>query len=137
MALVVPNVAENTLLDAIRTELLQGGTLHLFASNHTPVAADVLATYTAIESAFGGYAAITCNSWGAVAQNASAEAETDETVRTFTATGAGLPETAYGAYYVDSNGALAYAELFQTPVVLSVAGHTVNFQPRFTGRSQN
>src|SRR4051812_4810617 len=112
-ALVVPNIAEVTILESVRAELLDGGSLRLFVSNHTPVAADVLATYTAIEAAFGGYAAITCSSWGAAYLNASNEGETDETVRTFTATGTGLPVTVYGAFYVDSNGALMYAELFQ------------------------
>jgi hypothetical protein len=137
LALVVPDVAEVTLLEAIRTGLLQGGTLRLFASNHTPISTDTLSTYSAIQASFGGYAGIACSSWGASSTNAANEAETDETVRTFTATGSGLPQTIYGAYYVDANGALAYAELFQSAVVLSAAGQTVNFQPRFTGRSQN
>jgi len=136
-ALVVPNVAEVTLLQGLVDALLDGGELRLFASNHTPVAADTLSTYSAIQASFGGYAGITLNSWSAVFLNGSDEAETDEIVRTFTASGSGLPQTIYGAYVVDSNGDLAYAELFQNAVTLSAAGHTVNFQPVFTGRSQN
>jgi hypothetical protein len=124
------------MLDAVRVNLLQSGHLRLYTTNHAPDLEDTLATYTAIEAAFGGYASILCNAWAAAALNASDDAETDEIVRVFTATGAGLPVTVYGVFYVDVNGALAYAELFQNSVTLNIAGNTVAYQPVFTARSR-
>jgi hypothetical protein len=118
------------------TNCLDGGTLHAYTSNHAPANGDTLATYTALEAAFGGYAPITCSAWGAAYLNAANVAESDETVRVWTASGSGLPVTVYGVFYKDVNGNLMYAELFQTPVPLSAAGQTVAYQPVFTGQSE-
>lgn len=137
MSLVVPNVSELELLEAIRANELDGGDLRLFTGSHVPAASDTLSTYTAIEPSFGGYAAITCSSWGAVFTNGDGEAETDETVRTFTATGSGLPVTVTGVFYVNPSGDLLYAERFQSSVTVTNAGDTVSYLPVFTGRSQN
>lgn len=129
----VPNVAENTMLKNIVDNLLQGGTLHLFKSNHTPVAGDTLSTYTAIEATFGGYAAITVSSWSVPATNGSGQSETDAAIQTWVTTGSGLPETVYGVFYEDVNGDLSYAELFPTGgLVLSTAGLPISYLPVFT-----
>lgn len=129
----VPNVAEVSLLQGIIDFLLEGGTLHLFKTNHTPVAGDTLATYTAIEAAFGGYAAKTLTGWTAAATNGSGQAETQNSIQTWITTGAGLPETIYGVFVEDVNGDLAYAELFPTGgLVLSAAGLPISYLPVFT-----
>lgn len=133
MSIYVPNGAELKALEEIRTGLLQGGTLRLFISNHTPVEGDTASTYNAIEASFGGYAALTLNGWITSFTNASNIAETDETLRTFTATGAGLPETVYGVYYLDPAGALAYAELNPGGgVLIAAAGQTFSYFPVYT-----
>jgi hypothetical protein len=124
--------AEVDLLQELIDEEFNGSTLRLFTSNHTPVQGDTLATYTAIEAAFGGYAAITLNSWGAAFTNAAHTAESDEVVRVFTATGAGLPVTIYGCFIKLNDGTLGYADLFQTPVTLAAAGQTVAYQAVIT-----
>lgn len=125
------------MLEEIRAGLLTGGSLRLFKSNHTPVQGDNAATYTAIEATFGGYAPITTNSWGAVFTNTSNEAETDETLRTFLATGAGLPETIFGVFLLSSAGALLYAELDPAGgTVLSAAGQAFSYLPKFTLKTQ-
>ncbi len=136
MSLKVPYGATVTALENFATNCLSGGHLRAYVANHAPANADVLATYTAIEAAFGGYASILCNAWGAAYLNAANVAETDETVRVWTASGSGLPITVYGVFYVDSGGNFLYAELFQTPVTLSAAGQTVAYQPVFTGQSE-
>ena len=136
MSLKLPDVSCLSSLELTRLNELQGGHLRLFVSNHAPVSGDVLATYTAIEAAFGGYASQTVNDWGAAAA-VGGVATVTAGVYTFTATGAGLPTTVYGYFYTDVNGALAHAELFATGgVTLSAAGHTVSVVPKRTRKSE-
>lgn len=133
MAVYVPNGSEVAFLEKLRTQLLQGGTLHLYTSNYTPAQGDTAATYAAIEATFGGYAAITCNAWGVAYLNGSNLAETDETLRTFVANGSGLPQTVYGVYYLDAGGGLLFAELNPTGgVTLSAAGQSFSYLPVLT-----
>lgn len=128
-----PNASEKTSLDYLISDRLQGGDLCLFASNYTPQDTDVAATYDAIKATFGGYAEQTCSGWSAAFTNGDGQAETDEAIHTFTATGAGLPETIYGVYYLDAAGLLVYAELFETGgITLSAAGHVINYLPVYT-----
>lgn len=133
MALLIPTASQLSLLDALTASgSLNGATLHLYTSNHTPVLADVLATYTAIEASFGGYSAQTITPWGAAA-TVSAKAKSVAPTFTFTATGAGLPVTVYGVYVLTSGGLLIFAELNPTGgVTLSSAGHSFSYQPNFT-----
>lgn len=133
MSLLVPTDSQLIFLDDIRTAgKLLNATLHLYIANHTPVIGDVLADYTAIEAAFGGYSPQTITNWAA-AITASAKAKTIAGNYTFTATGAGLPVTVYGVYVLSATGELLYAELNPTGgITLSSAGHTVSYQPVFT-----
>lgn len=128
-----PNAAEVLCLQAVIDNELDNATLHLFKSNHANNQADTAATYNAIECTFGGYAAITLNSWSAAATNAGNKAETSETIRTFTATGAGLPESIYGVYILDSGGDLVFAELLDSGAfTLNAAGQVFNYLPVVT-----
>jgi hypothetical protein len=130
VAVYLPSDSLNRSLDSVRLNRLQAGTLRLFVSNHTPVPGDLAATYAAIECAAGGYAAITTNSWAAVAQNAANQAETDEIVRTWTFTGSGLPVTIYGVFFLDVGGNLMFAELNPTGgITITAAGQTFSYQP--------
>ena len=133
MSLLIPTASQLTLLDALTTSgSLNGATLHLFKSNITPALTDVLATYTANEATFGGYAAQTITPWGAAA-TVSAKAKSVAPTFTFTATGASLPQTIYGVYVLTSGGALIFAEANPTGgVTLSSAGHSFSYQPNFT-----
>lgn len=116
----------------IRTNRLQGGSLCLFNTNRTPLHGDLLANLTAVEATFGGYARIVCGSWGASFVNALLQAETDEVVRTFTVTGAPIPETEYGVFYIGADGLLAFVELNPTGgITLSAIGHSFSYQPKF------
>lgn len=120
-------------LDDLKTNKYNGAELCAFVSNHTPVHGDVAATYTAIEATFGGYSRITLNSWSAAYVNASLEAQIDEAVRTWTATGSGLPQTIYGIFILSAGGTLLYVELNPTGgVTLSAAGHSFPYTPKRT-----
>lgn len=125
-----PDASLQTNLSKIKTDRLDGCLLRLVKANVADASGNVAATYTAQEADFGGYAAITLNSWGAVISGGTGIGETDETIRTFTATGASLPQSIYGVFLTDPAGLLIYAEMFPTgPIVLSAAGHTVNYKP--------
>lgn len=137
MSLKLPYVSTLAQLTILLASRYNGGTLALYTSNHTPADGDTLSTYTAIEAAFGGYARITLNAWNAPALDSNNYASSTETVRTFTATGSGLPVSIYGVFVLDVNGALAYAELNPTgAVVLSAAGHSFSYLPIITEKSQ-
>lgn len=133
MALLVPTSAQLIFLDDIVANgKLLNCDLALFVSNHTPVIGDTLATFNAIEAAFGGYARQTITDWGAAATIA-AHASVAAGNYTFTATGAGLPTTVYGVYVVSVANELLYAELISTGGrLLSVAGQSFTYQPVFT-----
>jgi hypothetical protein len=88
-----------------------GAKLHLFKSNHTPADGDVLATYTAIESTFPGYAAQTVTGWGAPVVSAHVATVTAAQL-TFTRNATGATENVYGYYVTDAaNTVLLWAEL--------------------------
>lgn len=137
MSVIVPRPSTLAFLNAVIAALLNGASLCLYNTNHTPTPTDTASTFNAIEATFGGYARITLNSWSAAFLNASNAAETDELVRVFTATGAGLPQSIFGVYVLDAGGNLLYAELIPTgPVVLSAAGQHFAYQAVFTDKSE-
>lgn len=133
MANYFPDEALLHDLTKIIADRLNGASLCAFTTNHAPASGDTLATYTAIEASFGGYARITLNSWGAASINVGGAAETDEIERVWTATGSGLPVTIYGIFIIGADGFLAYAELNPTGgVTLSAAGHQFPYTPKRT-----
>lgn len=97
--------------------------IHLYASSNPLVSADVLADFTAIESAFPGYALQALAAPTAAADDGSGNALSAFGVYTFTATGAS-GESAYGCYIEDTAlGELVAAVEFTTPVDMSVNGY--------------
>ena len=119
-----------TSLTLERDNRLTGASLCLCKADVADADGNVAATYTAQEADFGGYARITLNSWGAVAADGSGIAKVEETIRTFTATGATLPQDIYVAFILDPAGLLVSAERFTTgPVHLTAAGDTVPYKP--------
>ena len=92
MALLVPDVGENLILEMIVNKTAaQNLDLWLFQSNTTPAEGDTLATYT--EATFSGYAeiALTGASWGAASGGTIAYAQ-----QTFTHDGGGTSNSIYG-----------------------------------------
>ncbi len=133
MANYFPDASLVEELQDLITNKYAGASLCAFISNITPAHGDVAATYTAQEATFGGYARITLSSWGAAYVNASLEAQADEVVRTWTATGTSLPQTIYGIFILSAAGHLLYVESNPTGgVTLSAAGHTFPYTAKRT-----
>lgn len=131
MALKVPQGASLTFLDALIAALLDGGELHAFQNDYTPIGTTVIGDLT--EADFDSYAAITLNNWDAASLNPDDKAFTEEDVRTWTMGGSSTPNTVYGVYVTTAGGALLYAE--RNPaggVLINTAGQTYSYLPRFT-----
>jgi len=60
---LVPSVELLSNLEEIRLSDLEGSVMGLFEGSHVPNIADVLATYTGIETTFGGYTRQTLVGW--------------------------------------------------------------------------
>lgn len=137
MALKVPWAASLEYMDGIKSSKLLNSYLCLYTVNHTPADTDTTSTYMAIEATFGGYARIVLDTWTDPFLNAAKKAEINELVRTFTATGAGLPVTVYGIFVLTSGLNLLHAEADPNGgKVLSAAGHYYQYQSIFTDKSE-
>lgn len=104
MSIKVPNGAELRILQKLIDELLEGGTLHLFKNNYTPVDGSVIGDFT--EADFDGYAPQTVTGWLAAYTNGSGKAETAAGVWTWWKTAGATSNTIYGWFYKDVNGDL-------------------------------
>lgn len=130
----------------LEADLLAGGSLEnwslrLFASNHTPLITDTLATYTAIEASFTGYSAKTltrsigAGTWGAVSStggssiNAAGNAKSTYNSGTPQSWSATSAQAVYGHFYsgVTSSKSIL-AQLWGSPVSL-VNPSTLNLTP--------
>jgi hypothetical protein len=110
----------------------------LYNSNYTPTNTDTLATYTAIESTFVGYTRqlVAVGNWSTAAQTGQI-AYTNNTVIVFTAGILLGSETQYGYFMTDQSGTfLLWAQLFDTPVVISTDGQVLALIPNFTFSSE-
>jgi len=130
MALVVPDVGENLILEMIVNKTAaQNLSLRLFKSNTTPSDTDTAGTYT--ESTFGGYAAITLTgaSWGA----ASAGSIAYGSQQTFTCNAAAA-ESVYGYYVTQvTSGTLVWSERDgSAPFAIANSGDAVKITPTIT-----
>jgi len=134
MALKVPNGGELLILAEL-IAYFDSLVLHLYKNNYTPIDTSVVGDFTSAD--FDGYASIALGPWGAPYTNGAGKAETDETVRTFTMTGAVTPNTIYGYTVQTAGGALVWAE--RNPaggILLDGAGQVYSVLPRFTGKSE-
>ncbi|MBV9075160.1 MAG: hypothetical protein JOZ10_16160 [Acidobacteria bacterium] len=121
-------VGRRALLDYLCSDPGLAITFHLFKNNPVPADADLLLT-DLTEADFAGYAAITGVVFPGAVINGDLHGETLSPTQTWTTTGAGLPQTIYGAYVtVTISGApkLLFVRRFATPQVLSLPGETVN-----------
>jgi hypothetical protein len=130
MALVVPDVGENIILEAIVNKTApQNLVLRLFQSNTTPAEGDTAGTYT--EATFSGYSAITLTgaSWGAAAAGTITFAQ-----QTFTHNGGGVSNSIYGYYLTQAtSGFLVWAERDATaPVTIANNTETIKITPTIT-----
>lgn len=104
--------------------------VRLFQNNHTPVVGDSVGDYT--EATFGGYAAITLDTWGSVSY-ATGVARILEILRTWTYSGTPT-NNIYGYYVTNSTGSqLRWAQLAAGgPFAINTVGMVVAVQPQYT-----
>ncbi len=131
MALNVPDVGENVILEAlVNKTAAQNLVLKLYSNNITPADSDTAGTYT--ECTFAGYSAITLtgSSWGAASGGTIAFAQ-----QTFTRSSTGASENVYGYFIVQaSSGILVWSERDPAgPFAITNAGETVKVTPTISG----
>ena len=108
--------------------------VHLFASAHTVVDADTLATFTAIEASFSGYA-VQSPSWSVPALVAGVPTTTSSTV-TFSYSGV-TTTTIYGVFVTDALiTVMVGAANFASSVILSPGNPSYVLQISVTSISQ-
>lgn len=139
MPLLVPDVGEIVLLDVLRAWfLIPNIEVGLYASAHTPAAADVLSDYTAIEATFPNYARIVPVNWTAAIPDGAGRATTMADFCLFVRGAGGSPEDIFGYFVVDTTGPeLLWAEEDpNAPVAVNINGATYAVRPRLTLRSE-
>lgn len=116
----------------VKRTYLNSCSLRLFVNNHAPVHGDTVAAYT--EASFAGYAALTPLSFGAPSVDGTGKGTIADASHTWTATGAGLPQTVYGYYVTDPDGSLVYAEANGGGFIIGAAGVSYSVQLNVTDK---
>lgn len=135
MPIVVCNDAELYMLDLIRNEF-NADTIEvgLFKAAHTPVGADTLATYAAIEADFDAYARILLPATWSAPVLAGGKAITVAGLAQWICGGAVTPNDIYGIFALNfGTGVLMFAEEFVGgPVTMDSLGDVVAYTPSLT-----
>ena len=131
MPLNVPDEGENLILEMIVNKTAaQNLVYRLFKGNITPSDTDINTTYSANESTFPGYAAVTLTgaTWGAAAAGAISYAQ-----QTWTCSGAAA-ESVYGYFVTQlTSTKLMWAERdVSAPFAIAVSGDAVRVTPAIT-----
>jgi len=138
MALVICDAGELRLLDLMLKTALdvdETFTLHLFKNDITPDASSAVGDFT--EADFTGYSSVSLlrATWtSAVTDTGVATTQYGNSPLSWSCTGSG--NTVYGAYVLDGNGDLVWAEKFSTARTL-VNGDVLNYTVVFTLNSAN
>jgi hypothetical protein len=112
------------LLDAVK--------VHLYKNNLNPDPTTPLATFTAAQADYTGYAAVSVGVWGAPYIAIDGLAHVTAPSKQFQATDAVNPNTIYGAYATNTGGTvLIYFVVFDTPVSLINALQALIFTPDY------
>jgi len=105
--------------------------VHLLMATLAPTPDTPLASFTAHEATFTGYAATTVGALGAAyIDPITGDYLADGVALSWTMTDTVSPNTIYGAFIADSGATkvLAY-EMFATPIPLSLAGQGLSYVP--------
>jgi hypothetical protein len=109
----------------------------LFMGNVVPADGDALATYTAVEATFPGYARVDLANWLAAADDGAGRARTLADLITFTRGAGGAPQNIYGYFVFDATPTLLWAERHPSaPVIMAILGDMFRVNPAFTLRSE-
>lgn len=138
MPLIVPDVGEVVLLEAIRTLLNTPASysLALFQSNTTPTQSSVYGDFTLAN--FSGYGAATFSDWNAVSTVSNKAKMVTAAQKTFSHNGGATSNTIYGyLYYKISGTVILWAERFTNPITMAASGDVIAVTPAFTLNSEN
>lgn len=128
MALVTSPNFRRAVLTVLRP-LLQTFWLRLFVNDVVPLIGFTSANYQ--EPSGGWYHPVPLTAWGTPFQNANAQGEIDEIIRTFTAAAPVAAENVFGYWVTDQNGLLCWAERGPVaPYPMSAVGDVVRVLPR-------
>lgn len=135
MTLKVPDVAEVTMLGALKAQLLSGARIRLFKNDIVPGDGDTASTY--VEATFSTYSNQQLPNWGTPATSGGVAVVSHPAV-TWSVGSAGVGNNIYGYYVTDSLGnTLYYAERDPAaPVNMNVVGNTYSVTPQFTFHSE-
>jgi len=132
--LIVPDVAKIEMAK-VTAGIRTISKIDLFQNNYSIVHGTTIANLTV--AAFGGYAQGTmAGATVAGALDSSSRAVTTWNPVTFTCSGAPLTESIYGYYVTSDTGTLLWAETFDNPVVVNLAGIFIQLTPQLTDMSQ-
>lgn len=133
MPLIFTKLGSVAQLDEVRVNSLDGLGIALFKNNFIPTSNSVLADFT--EAAFPGYAPGTIIMSTPAFLNGQGRAEADADLVTFTATGASA-EMIFGFFLYDAGLVVRYAERFNAPQPMTVAGAALDVGVKFTEVSE-
>lgn len=111
-----------------------GVTYHLYKAAHTPANTDVLATYTAIEANYTGYASQSAGGWSAPIGSAFPFTILGTSMLFQVGASPSIGNSIYGYYVTDdtNSGALVWAELFSgAPLSMTSAGDAIVLTPEY------
>jgi hypothetical protein len=144
MAMKIPDVGTKNLLNSLfRSPNSFGIKVRLFKATIVPAAGDTLATYTAIQADFGGYAAVNASAWQvSTGPDGTGHASTicvPDVV--FTVGIIPTPTNNIFGYYVTDQAPtptlLFWAEVFAAgPYSMALPGSTITVTPKFLLKSE-
>lgn len=136
LGLVVPRVAELTLLDALVAAEWEGCFVRLLDGSVTPGLGDTTYTYLQHTPSWPGYGPQVATGWGSASIGTDSYAVVSGPAVSWTFNAAYGPIVVGGVWITDTAGALLGAELIPTgPVTLIVTGQVLPYQPQVSLRS--
>ena len=138
----------NGILVPILTDIINNGwgnagpgnmQVGLYASNYTPAPTDTALTYTAIEASFNGYArnVLATSLWGAPSLIGNGAYALGPPCLWTAGLVAFTAQTVYGYFVLNPAGALAWAQLLPSPVVIALPGDSLSLTPQYSYLSQH
>lgn len=127
--IAVPVNSRLDQLDAIKTASLDGGSLRLFQNDYVPNKDTVLADLTI--ATFSGYANKTIATWNDPFLDPAGLATCLAPLQEFVQTADTISNIIYGAYYLDSGGALVWVDRFANSVPMADATSRLNMVPKY------
>lgn len=125
---IIPDEGELDLLEALRTNRLQGATLDLWVNDFTPAEDTTLNDLTILSDP--QYSSLTLNSWAAAAINAMGRAETTHPQVSWSLPGPIAATTIYGNV-LHTGGIVLMARRFLNPIDCTGGNVIVPQNPRF------